>query len=98
MTTGFDNNKTIKLLNVLDDEIGQKCLELREKKKTSALKRVFYLGCAFAVILPVLSVFIGIPILMTIIPIFIFQAISLILLMPVILNSGGGRNHVERVG
>jgi hypothetical protein len=98
MTADFDNNKTIELLKSLDGEIEEKCLELREKKKASILKTVFFLCCALVVILPVFSVFIGIPILLTIVPIFTFQSVSLIILMPVILKSEGGKNHVEKIG
>ncbi len=73
-------------------------LELRREKKASILKKVFFLSCVLVVILPVLSVFIGVPILVTILPIFIFQAISLILLMPIILRSEGVKNYVEKIG
>lgn len=98
MATDFDNYKTIKLLNAIDGEIEQKCLELREKKKAAALKRVFFLGCVLAAGIPVLSVFIGFSILVTLIPIFTFQVISLVLLMPLIISSNGGVNHAERAG
>lgn len=98
MADFFEIQKTEKLLLVLDNEIEQKCLELKESKKNAMLKRVFFLGCVLAVILPVADVFLGFPILLSLVPVFIFQAVSLVFLMPVILNSNGGRNSAERVG
>jgi len=98
MEDNFDRVKTEKLLNILDDEIEKKCSDIRERKKNALLKRIFFIGCALSLILPVIDVFIGFSIMMYLIPIVIFQAISLIFLVPILLNLDGGINHVERIG
>ncbi len=98
MIEDFDEKKTKKLIDVLNYEIEQKCLELKENRRNILLKRIFFLGCALSIIIPVLDVFIGYFIIPVLIPIVVFQAVSLILFMPVILNLNGGRNHAERIG
>lgn len=98
MIEDFDKKKTEKLIAVLNCEIEQKCLELKENRRVALLKRIFFLGCALSIILPVLDAFIGYFIIPILIPIIIFQAVSLILLIPVIINLNGGKNYVERIG
>jgi hypothetical protein len=93
----FDISKTEKLLSGLGSEIEQKCLELKENRKMMILRRVFFLTCLLVIILPLIDVFFGFSILITLFPVLIFQAVSLTLLVPVILNSLEGGNHIERI-
>lgn len=86
MSKDLDTQSTKDLLLALDDEIDRKCFELKESKKVTGLKKVFFYSCILMITLPLINIFIGFSITSFLIPIVVFQCLSLILLVPTILN------------
>lgn len=86
MNKDLDTSSIKDLLLALDDEIDQKCFELKEKKKDERLKKVFFYVCILVITLPFLSILTGFSLWSFLLPIVVFQGLSLILLVFGILN------------
>ncbi|MCR4436551.1 MAG: hypothetical protein QHH06_12230 [Clostridiales bacterium] len=86
MSKELDTQSTKDLLLALDDEIDQKCFELKEKKKAERLKKVFFYVCILVITLPFISIFTGFSLWSFLLPMVVFQGLSLILLVSGILN------------
>lgn len=74
------------LLESLDNEIGRKCMELQEKNQEAKLKRVFFSGCIAVFIILLLQVVFKIFNVNSLLYIFIFQAIALLSVLPIVIN------------
>ncbi|NLI90767.1 MAG: hypothetical protein GX434_00785 [Peptococcaceae bacterium] len=98
MTDHFDIKQTDQLLKNLDNEIEQKCLEIKENRKHTILKSIFFLGCLAAAVIFGFNAFTGFQYIRTFIYLFLFQGVSLIFLIPIIINLNGGQNDVQRIG
>ncbi|OCZ49829.1 hypothetical protein [Dehalobacter sp. TeCB1] len=98
MTENFDRMQTERLLNVLDSEIEKKCLELKEKSNNALLMRLFFLGCIATAGIFALHAFIGLPFMKMLVYIVIFQCLSLVLLIPMVMNMNGGQHDIQKIG
>lgn len=97
MKNDIESQTASNLLMALDDEIDKKCFELIERKKINFLRKLFILGCTVTIVFPILSFVLGFSLISTLIPVFIFQAVSLIILLPVLINAKGEATHNEKV-
>lgn len=75
------------LLSALDDEIGRKCLEIKQRKRNRTLQSAFLCACALFLLLPVLLVFLGISLWTFCIPAVLFLAICFCFLSPLVLGN-----------
>jgi hypothetical protein len=86
MENKINKESTDMLLSVLDDEIERKCFQLKEKKKETLLKKVFFFSCLILPLILFISVFVGFSIVSLFVPMFIFQIIIFIFVAPLLLN------------
>ena len=81
------DNRLENLLLSLDDEIGKKCFEIKQKRKEKALHRFFAFSCVLFVVLPFSLVLMGVNFLAFFIPAAIFQMVSLIAFILLYINN-----------
>lgn len=93
----FDRKLTDQLLAVLDNEIEQKCLELKENRKNVWLRQVFFLSCLLTIIVFGFNIYSGFQFIRTLVYLFLFQSAALILLIPLVINLNGGQSDVPRI-
>ena len=74
------------MLFSLDEEIERKCFELREKRWERTMKRTFVLLCMLFIVVPVVSVFLGLSVRSFISWAAVFVAVIAAVLSPVILS------------
>lgn len=74
------------LLAKLDDEIDRKCMELQEKYQETKFKRVFFSGCIIVFMILLLQVVFKIFNVNSLLIIFVFQAVALLSVLPVVFN------------
>jgi hypothetical protein len=80
------------LIKILRPEINQKCCEIRNERQEKRMNKIFIFLCIMTVILPPILVFNGFGIMPLFIIVIIFS-ISLLVLLPVILNQKKGTEH-----
>lgn len=85
-----DKRATDSLILSLAKEIDLKCTEIREKKRIMRLKKTFFTGCLFILILFPLQVIFNIFNLNLLLIFLIYQGVALAFITPVILNSTKG--------
>lgn len=81
------NDRLDALLLSLDDEIGKKCFEIKQKRKEKALHHFFVFSCVLFVILPFLLVLAGVNFLAFFIPVAAFLIVSLIAFLLLYINN-----------
>lgn len=74
------------LLAKLDDEIERKCIELQEKHQEEKLKRTFFTGCIVVFVILLLQVIFKVFNVNSLLIIFVFQAVALLTVLPVVFN------------
>ena len=79
------NQDVDRLIHNLAPAIDSKCEELKLLRKEKLQSRLFVILCALVVIIPALLVFVGASLTALIAPI-IFMSLSILLLLPVLLN------------
>jgi cell division protein ZapA (FtsZ GTPase activity inhibitor) len=82
----IDKRSTELLLASLDNEINRKCAELQERNQEAKLKKTFFLGCIVVFVILLLQVVFKIFNVNSLLYIFIFQAIALLSVLPVVTN------------
>ena len=83
---GVNENSTKLLLANLENEINIKCMELHEKQSEAKLRRVFFSSCVVIFLMFLFQVFFKIFNVNSLIVVFSFQAVALIVVLPIILN------------
>jgi hypothetical protein len=78
------------LIIALEKEIDLKCSEIREKKRIARLKKIFFTGCLFILVLFPLQFVFNIFDLNLLLIFLIYQGVALAFITPLILNSTKG--------
>ena len=81
----MEESRVEDLLILLEDEIERKCFQIKEKKREEMKRRIFFLACVLFLLLPFLFHNLGLSLLAVCFPVFIFLAVSLISLLPVMI-------------
>lgn len=84
------NSNAENLLLALDDEIENKCIELKQKKLNRKLQLIFIWACVAFVIMPCLLIFVGINLFTLCFPVIILFAVALVLFTPILSADSGG--------
>jgi cell division protein ZapA (FtsZ GTPase activity inhibitor) len=82
----IDKRSTEMLLVRLDNELDRKCAELQERNQELKLKKAFFLGCIVVFVTLFLQVVFKVFNVNSLLYIFIFQAIALLSILPVVIN------------
>jgi hypothetical protein len=98
MTGQSDNRQTERLLRILDNEINQKCLEIKEQRKNALLQKIFFGGCITAALIFGIITITGFQFIRAFVYLVLFQGLALLILIPVLLNMNGGCNDVQKIG
>lgn len=80
------NRDTERLLSLLDEEIDNKCEELREKHREAFIRKIFFLGCIFVFIACVFQAIFSILNISFIMSFIIYQIAALIIVLSLVPN------------
>ncbi len=81
-----------KIIQNLTPSIDKKCAEIKASRKDKVLTRLFVLLCVAMIIVPVIFVIFGISLAIFIAPV-LFMCISVVVLLPAIINVNGGKKY-----